>query len=87
MYKRQVREWLTLELREPWEVGGKTYKAGSLLATNFDDFMAGKREDVYKRQEPDDPELKNIGDAREVINMQQVYRRGEAVWRGPGPYR
>ena len=37
--------------------------------------------------EPDDPELKNIGDAREVINMQQVYRRGEAVWRGPGPYR
>ena len=42
--KGVVREWLTLELREPWEVGGKTYKAGSLLATNFDGFMAGKRE-------------------------------------------
>jgi prolyl oligopeptidase len=38
------REWLTLELREPWTVGGKTYQAGSLLATGFDDFMAGKRE-------------------------------------------
>jgi prolyl oligopeptidase len=38
------REWLTLELREPWTVGGKAYQAGSLLATNFDDFMAGKRE-------------------------------------------
>ena len=38
------REWLTLELREPWEVGGKTYKAGSLLAAKFDDYMAGKRE-------------------------------------------
>ncbi|MBN8802207.1 MAG: prolyl oligopeptidase [Lysobacteraceae bacterium SCN 69-123] len=38
------REWLTLELREPWTVGGKTYAAGSLLATKFDDFMAGKRE-------------------------------------------
>lgn len=37
--------------------------------------------------EPDDPELKNIGDARDVINMQQVYRQGEPVWRGPGPYR
>lgn len=37
------RQWLTLELREPWTVGGRTYKAGSLLATNFDDFMAGKR--------------------------------------------
>ncbi len=38
------REWLTLELREPWAVGGKTYAAGSLLATKFDDFMAGERE-------------------------------------------
>ncbi len=38
------REWLTLELREPWTVGGKTYAAGSLLATKFDDFMAGKRD-------------------------------------------
>lgn len=37
--------------------------------------------------EPDDPELETIGDAREVIDMQQVYRLGEQVWRGPGPYR
>ena len=38
------KQWLTLELREPWDVGGRTYPAGSLLAANFDDFMAGKRE-------------------------------------------
>ncbi|WDS35718.1 prolyl oligopeptidase family serine peptidase [Pseudoxanthomonas sp.] len=38
------REWLTLELRDPWTVGGKTYAAGSLLVTNFNDFMAGKRD-------------------------------------------
>jgi prolyl oligopeptidase len=38
------RDWLLLELREPYEVGGKTYAAGSLLATRFDAFMAGKRE-------------------------------------------
>jgi Serine proteases of the peptidase family S9A len=38
------REWLTLELREPWSVGGKTYPAGALLVARFDDFMAGKRE-------------------------------------------
>jgi hypothetical protein len=37
--------------------------------------------------EPDDPELANIGDAREGINMQKVYRQGEEVWSGPGPYR
>ena len=37
--------------------------------------------------EPDDPELASIGDAREVIAMYQVYRRGQPVWTGPGPYR
>ncbi|MEN1928952.1 prolyl oligopeptidase family serine peptidase [Luteimonas sp. MJ250] len=42
--KSVQREWLGLELREPWEVGGKTYKAGSMLVAKFDDFMAGKRE-------------------------------------------
>jgi prolyl oligopeptidase len=36
-------EWLVLELREPWETGGRTHAAGSLLAARFDDFMAGKR--------------------------------------------
>ena len=41
--KGVFREWLTLELRDPWTVGGKTYAAGSLLAAKFDDFMAGKR--------------------------------------------
>ncbi|MET0547831.1 MAG: prolyl oligopeptidase family serine peptidase [Xanthomonas sp.] len=37
------RQWLTLELRDPWTVGGTTYPAGALLVTKFDDFMAGKR--------------------------------------------
>jgi len=37
------REWLTVQLREPFTDGGKTYPAGSLLATNFNEFMKGKR--------------------------------------------
>ena len=37
-------EWLTLQLRDPWTVGGKTFAPGALLATRFDDFMAGKRD-------------------------------------------
>ncbi|MEN1925274.1 type II toxin-antitoxin system RelE/ParE family toxin [Luteimonas sp. MJ293] len=37
--------------------------------------------------DPDDPEMADIGDAREVINMHRVYRRGELVWRGPRAYR
>lgn len=42
--KSVQREWLGLELREPWTVDGKTYQAGSFLVTRFDDFMAGRRE-------------------------------------------
>jgi prolyl oligopeptidase len=38
------REWLLLELRSPWTVAGKTYAAGSLLAADFDRFLAGDRE-------------------------------------------
>ena len=36
------KQWLTLELRDPWTVGG-TYASGSLLAIQLDDF-AGKRD-------------------------------------------
>ena len=38
------REWLLVELRSDWAVGGKTYKAGSLVATDFEGFLAGRRE-------------------------------------------
>ena len=38
------KQWLTLELRDPWTVGGKTYASGALLVTKLDDFLAGKRD-------------------------------------------
>jgi prolyl oligopeptidase len=37
------RELLFVELRSPWVVGGATYPAGALLATNFEAFQAGAR--------------------------------------------
>ena len=37
------REWLLLELRDDWTVGGRGYTAGSLLVTKFDAFLAGER--------------------------------------------
>ena len=37
------REWLLLELRDPWTIDGTSWPAGSLIATRFDAFMAGKR--------------------------------------------
>ena len=57
-------------------------------------YMACPLETALKRDsgpcrlvDPDAPEMKAIGDARDVIDMQKVYRRGELVWSGPGPYR
>jgi prolyl oligopeptidase len=41
--KSVYREWLSLELREPYTANGKTYAAGALIVTQFDDFMKGER--------------------------------------------
>lgn len=38
------REWLLIELREPWTVGGATHPAGALLAARLDDYLAGARD-------------------------------------------
>jgi prolyl oligopeptidase len=38
------REWLLVELRGEWAVGGTTHPAGALLATRLDDFLAGGRD-------------------------------------------
>ncbi|CPR11703.1 peptidase [Mycobacterium bohemicum DSM 44277] len=35
------REWLLIELRTDWHLGSATYTAGSLLAANYDEFLAG----------------------------------------------
>jgi prolyl oligopeptidase len=41
--KSVYRQHLFVEPREPWQVGGKTYLAGSLLAIDFAEFLAGER--------------------------------------------
>ena len=38
------RDLLLLELRDDWGVGGKTYPAGALLATDFESFIDGARD-------------------------------------------
>ncbi len=35
------RDWLLIELRTDWYTGGAHYLAGSLLAANYDEFLAG----------------------------------------------
>ncbi|MFM9433967.1 prolyl oligopeptidase [Janthinobacterium sp. CG_23.3] len=39
-----VRDQLIIDLRSDWQVGGKTYPQGALLATDFVDFLAGGRD-------------------------------------------
>ena len=41
---RPFREWLFLELRKDWTLGEDTFAAGSLLVTNFEQYMAGEGE-------------------------------------------
>ncbi len=38
------REWLLVELREDWAVGGRTHPGGSLLAAPLDAFLDGSRD-------------------------------------------
>ncbi|HID3974754.1 TPA: prolyl oligopeptidase family serine peptidase [Enterobacter cloacae] len=37
-------EWLLVTLTSTWEIADKTYPAGALLATNFNDFQQGQRD-------------------------------------------
>ncbi|MDE2047616.1 MAG: S9 family peptidase [Betaproteobacteria bacterium] len=37
------KQWALLKLRSDWAVGGRTYKAGSLLIEPFDAYMSGER--------------------------------------------
>ena len=41
--KSAFREWLSVELRQPWTVGGRNYQAGSLLAIRLEAFLSGAR--------------------------------------------
>ena len=38
------REWLLIELRTDWIIGTASYTAGSLLAADYDEFLAGTAE-------------------------------------------
>ena len=42
--KSVVRDWLLIKPREDYKVGTTVYPAGSLIAANYDQFKAGKRE-------------------------------------------
>ena len=38
------RQWLVVQTKSPWTIGGKAWPAGALITIRFDDFMAGQRD-------------------------------------------
>ncbi len=38
------RDWVTIQLREPWEVAGRRYEAGMLLAAPLEEWLHGRRD-------------------------------------------
>ncbi len=86
-YDVRNEEWLL-----DWQAQGMTELYFPLPGRR--DFMVCPLEIVVRRGsggcrlvQPDDPELPNIGDARKVVHVVRVYRRGELIWKGPGAYR
>jgi prolyl oligopeptidase len=65
--KSVFHDYLILELREPWDVAGKTYLAGSLLVSDFDDFLNGQREFDMVFEPTDNTSLASFAATRDHI--------------------
>lgn len=83
------KEWLLLELRDPYEAGGKTWPSGALIATKFDDFMAGKRDFTELFAPTDNTSLAGsswtkdhlvLNVMEDVKNKLTVLTPGEGAW-------
>jgi prolyl oligopeptidase len=84
------REWLLIEPRSDWTVGGKTYKSGSLLAAKFDDYMGGKREITVLFEPTDTTALDGYSWTRHqlILNvMDNVVNRLEVLTPQPGDWK
>ncbi|WP_406817245.1 prolyl oligopeptidase family protein [Mycobacterium sp. M23085] len=76
------REWLLIELRSDWSVGEATYTAGSLLAANYDEFLAGTAQ-LQVVFEPDEHTALNhyawTKDRLLIVSLADVASRVEIV--------
>ncbi|WP_081292835.1 prolyl oligopeptidase family serine peptidase [Mycobacterium colombiense] len=82
------REWLLIELRSDWSLGEATYTAGSLLAANYDEFLAGTAQ-LQVIFEPDQHTALNhyawTEDRLLIVSLADVASRVEIVT--PGDWR
>jgi prolyl oligopeptidase len=84
------KQWLVLQLRDAYEVGGTKWQAGSLLAARFEDFMAGKREFTPLFEPTEKSSLADYTWTRDhlVLNvMEDVKNRLVVLTPGQGPWK
>lgn len=67
--KAVFHDYLVLELREPWEVAGKSFKAGSLIVTNFDKFMQGERQFDVAFAPTENTALSSFGFTKDYLTL------------------
>jgi prolyl oligopeptidase len=82
------RQWLLIELRTDWLVGETKYAAGSLLATNYDEFLSGTAEFTVVFQPDAHTCLNHYAWTRDrlvVVTLADVASRVEIVT--PGSWR
>ncbi|AOS94645.1 prolyl oligopeptidase [Mycobacterium intracellulare subsp. chimaera] len=76
------REWLLVELRSDWFFGGTTYGAGSLLAADYEEFLAGTAQ-LQVVFEPDEHTALNhyawTRDRLVIVSLVDVASRVEIV--------
>ena len=79
------RNWLLIELRSDWYTGTDSYPAGSLIAADYDEFLAGTA-DLHVVFEPDDHTSLNhyawTKDKLVIVTLADVVSRVETVTPG-----
>lgn len=84
------REWLLIQPRSAWTVGGKTWPSGALLAAKFDDYMAGKRQLTPLFTPTDSTSLSSYSWTRHhlILNvLDDVVSREEVLTPAPGEWK
>jgi prolyl oligopeptidase len=80
------REWLLLELRSDWNVGGTTYKAGSLIAKRLAEHLAGEGEFEVLFEPSERVSLKGFAPTRRHVLLTTLDNvRSRATVLTPGP--
>jgi prolyl oligopeptidase len=67
--KSVFHNFLLLELREPMTVGDQTYKPGSLLVANFDDFLEGERKFEVAFEPTDNSSLASFSNTKDHLML------------------